>query len=76
MSTTQIIVQKNSGESNTSVLRRFTKKVQETRLIQKVKGQRYNLREKSDLVRKKGALRRIAKNKETDRLKKLGKIKE
>ena len=76
MSTIQIIVQKNSGESNTSVLRRFTKKVQETRLIQKVKGQRYNLREKSDLVRKKGALRRIAKNKETDRLKKLGKIKE
>jgi len=76
MATIQINVQKNSGETSASVLRRFTKKVQETRIIQKVKGQRYNTRPKSSLVRKKGALRRIAKLKETDRLKKLGKIKE
>ncbi|MBP6911959.1 MAG: hypothetical protein KBB88_02060 [Candidatus Pacebacteria bacterium] len=76
MSISHILIQKGETETSSSTLRRFTKKVQESRLIQKVKGDRYAARNPSKTVLKKNALRRIAKLKETARLKKLGKIPE
>ncbi|OGI92446.1 hypothetical protein A3A09_00910 [Candidatus Nomurabacteria bacterium RIFCSPLOWO2_01_FULL_42_20] len=69
-----IEVKKNQGESNTSLLRRFSRRVQESGIIYKVKKSRYSERQKSSLTQKTSALRRLKKGKEIERLKKLGKI--
>lgn len=71
-----IIITKSGSESNMTTLRRFTKKVQESRLLQKVKSERYASRTPSKLTLKKNALRRNLRQKEMMRLKKLGKIAE
>lgn len=67
-------VKKNQGESNTSLLRRFSRRVQESGIIFKVKRGRYSERKKTSLAQKNSALRRLAKRKENERLRKLGKI--
>jgi ribosomal protein S21 len=67
-------LKKGPHESNLSIIRRFTRKIQESGIIQKVKSNRYAKRDLSKLSLKKTALKRIAKRKETERLRKLGKI--
>ncbi len=74
MANTVIEVKKNPNESNTSVLRRFSRRIQESNIIQKVKGGRYNVRKESKLKVKKSALKRMDKRKEIEKLRKLGKI--
>ncbi len=74
MANTVIEVKKNPNESNTSVLRRFSRRIQESNIIQKVKGGRYNIRKESKLKVKKSALKRMEKRKEIEKLRKLGKI--
>jgi ribosomal protein S21 len=74
MARTVIEVKKNSNENNASVLRRFSRRVQESGIIHKVKGGRYNDRKESKLKVKKSALKRMQKRKEIEVLKKLGKI--
>jgi ribosomal protein S21 len=74
MANTVIEVKKNPNESNTSVLRRFSRRIQESNIIQKVKGGRYNVRKESKLKVKKSALKRMEKRKEIEKLRKLGKI--
>lgn len=74
MGITIIEVSKNTNESNMNLIRRFSRKVQETGVIQKVKGKRYNERSSSKLTVKKATLKRLAKRKERDRLVKLGKV--
>lgn len=74
MSKTVIEIKKNPNENNASVLRRFSRKVQESSIIQKVKGGRYNERKESKVKVKKSTLKRIARRKEVEKLKKLGKI--
>lgn len=76
MSIAHIHIDRGDTETSTSALRRFTKKVQESRLVQKVKGDRYASRKPSKTVLKKNALRRIGRAKDMARLKKLGKIPE
>ena len=71
---TIIEVKKNSAESNANLLRRFSRRVQESGFIRKIKGHRYSERPKSKLSMKKSALVRMARRKENDRLRKLGKI--
>jgi ribosomal protein S21 len=75
MAKTVIEVRKNPNENNASVLRRFSRRIQESNIIQKVKGHRYNERKESKLKVKKSALKRMGKRKEIERLRKLGKIK-
>ncbi|OGI89372.1 hypothetical protein A2911_01080 [Candidatus Nomurabacteria bacterium RIFCSPLOWO2_01_FULL_40_15] len=75
MAKTVIEVGKNPNESNPSVLRRFSRKIQESGIIQKVKGSRYNTRKESKLKVKMGTLKRINRRKEIEKLRKLGKIK-
>lgn len=53
MAKTVIEVSKNGNENNASVLRRFSRKIQESNIIQKVKGSRYNKRKESKLKIKK-----------------------
>ena len=75
MAKTVIEVKKNPNENNASVLRRFSRRIQESNIIQKVKNNRYNERKESKLKIKKSALKRMTKRKENEKLRKLGKIK-
>ena len=75
MAKTIIEVKKNPNENNASVLRRFSRKIQESNIIQKVKNSRYNERKESKLKVKRSTLNRLIKRKANDKLRKLGKIK-
>lgn len=75
MSKAQVEVVKNGAESSATLLRRFQRKVQESAIIPKVRGKRYNERPKSKLQTKKSTIKRLARRVETEKLKKLGKIK-
>ena len=75
MAKTVIEVSKNGNENNASVLRRFSRKIQESNIIQKVKGSRYNKRKESKLKIKKSTLKRLERRGEIEKLRKLGKIK-
>jgi len=74
MAKTIIEVKKNPNENNSSVLRRFSRRIQESGIIRKVKGARYNLRKESKLKTKKSALKRLDRRKEIEKLRKLGKM--
>ena len=75
MAKTVIEVNKNSNENNASVLRRFSRRIQESNIIQKVKSSRYNKRKESKLKVKKSTLKHLERRKEMEKLRKLGKIK-
>ncbi|MFA5936330.1 MAG: hypothetical protein WC822_00450 [Candidatus Paceibacterota bacterium] len=75
MAKTVIEVNKNGNENNASMLRRFSRRIQESYIIQKVKGSRYNKRKESKLKVKKATLKHLERRKETEKLRKLGKIK-
>lgn len=68
-----IEVKKAANESNMTLVRRFSRRVQETGVIRAVKGNRYSERAPSKLDRKNSALNRLKRGKEIERLKKLGK---
>ncbi len=74
MARTVIEVKKNPNESNTSVLRRFSRRIQESGIIRFVKVSRYNWRKESKLKVKKSALKKMGRRKEIEELKKLGKM--
>ena len=74
MAKTIIEVRKNPNENNASVLRRFSRRIQESGIIRKVKGARYSLRKESKLKIKKSALKRVLRRKEIEKLRKLGKM--
>lgn len=56
-----------------TLVRRFSRRVQEAGIIQTVKGKRYSERSAGKLERKNGALKRLARRAEIETLKKLGK---
>lgn len=70
---TVIEVKKNTNESNMSLIRRFGRKVQESGIIHKVKGKRYNQREESKLKIKRGKLKKLESQLKREKLIKLGK---
>jgi len=69
-------VNANTNEPNASIVRRFTQRVRNSGLLRTARSGRYALREKSKYVKKKDALKMITKGKETERLRKLGKLPE
>lgn len=71
---TIVEVQRESNESNSSVLRRFSKRVQSAGVIKRAKSLRYRARPQSHFKKKKSALTRLARKLSYERLKKLGKI--
>lgn len=71
---TVIEVKKNANESNMNLIRRFSRKVQETGIVQKVKGKRYNERPLSKLKVKQGTLKKLARRKTREKLIKMGKV--
>lgn len=72
---TVIEVKKNPNENNTSILRRFSRKMIESGITQKVKKNRYNERQESKLKAKKSKLKRLTRRAEVEKLRKLGKMK-
>lgn len=71
---TVIEVKKSANENNVNLVRRFTRKVQESGIIQKVKSKRYNQRNESKLKTKVATLKKLARKKEQAKLFKLGKV--
>lgn len=69
-------VKKQGSESGAAIIRRFTKRVQGTKALMKVREERYFERKMSKLKTKRRALVSMDKRKSYDRLKKLGKIPE
>lgn len=67
-------IKKNKNENNLSALKRFTRKVQESGVLQRVRSERYLEREKSGNVRKAKKLVSLKKKEAYDKLVKLGKI--
>ena len=70
---TVIEVKKNANENNMNLVRRFTRKVQESGIIRKVKSKRYNERAESKVKTKIAALKKIKRKKEQEKHFKLGK---
>ena len=71
---TNVEVKKTGTENSLGLLRRFTKRVQESGVLPRVRSNRYADRPLSKFKRKKGALKVLAKRKIYERLKKLGKL--
>lgn len=74
MAMTNVEVTRNPNENPGGLLRRFSRKVQEAGIIPKVKGGRYAKRKTSKLSAKAGALKKINRRTEVEKLKKLGKM--
>ncbi len=71
-----IEVTKSANENNIGIIRRFTKKVQGSGVLRKVRSKRYNERNMSLYNVKKKALNAIKKKEEREELIKMGKISE
>ncbi len=69
-------VERNHNENTASVIRRFTKRVQGSGIVKRVRGNRYYDRVKSRNVRRKKALNVLGKRARYQELLKLGKIQE
>ena len=69
-----IKVEKNNNENGTSVLRRFSRRAKESGIVRLVKSRRYATRKTSKLSTKDRKLKQLIRQKESLRLKKLGKI--
>lgn len=67
---------KKSNENTTSVVRRFTKRMRESGILMRMRKIRYHKRKVSTFLKKKGALKRLSKKQEYEKLIKLGKITE
>ena len=72
---TNVEVDKNNNENNVNLLRRFTKRVQGSGVLTKVRSIRYYTRLSSKYTTKKMALKRKTSKEGNDLLIKLGKIK-
>ena len=67
-------VQKTGSESNLSLLRRFSKRVQNSGVLKRVRSIRYKNRNQSDLKKKRATLKSLVSRAERNRLEKLGKL--
>ena len=67
-------VQKTDNESPVNLIRRFSKRVQGTGLIPRMRSRRYHARVKSREVRRKQTLKVIKRREEVQELIKLGKL--
>ena len=74
MTTVNAEVKKNNNESAISLIRRFTKRVQSTGVIPRVRSLRWSQRKPSDYKVKKSALVVLSRRAEFQKLDKLGKL--
>ena len=71
---TNVEVKKNANENALSLVRRFQKRVQESGILPRVRGIRYNDRELSPLKVKKAKLKKLAGKEKYELAKRMGKI--
>lgn len=69
-----IHIERKDRESSGSLMRRFSRKVQQAGILSRARSLRFHTRAPSEEKKKKSALHRIAKRKTMERLYKLGKI--
>jgi ribosomal protein S21 len=69
-----IHIDKNPNESSLNLLKRFTKRVQGSGILPKVRSLRYASRKPSEYTKKKHTLAKLGRQAETQKLIKLGKI--
>lgn len=67
-------IKRNKNESNVSTIKRFTKRVQGSGILPKVRSIRYEERKKSAFIKKKAKLKSLANKAKFDHLFKMGKI--
>lgn len=68
-------ITKGKTENGVAMLKRFTRKIQESGIIMKVKGKRYASRDASKLKRKKDKMIKLEGKDKYENLKKMGKLK-
>lgn len=73
---TNVQVSKNQNESSANVIRRFTKRMQGSGIIPRMRKIRYHARLKSENVRREARLKKLAKKEHYEKELKLGKIQE
>lgn len=73
---TNVQVERNNTESSANVIRRFTKRVQNSGIIPRMRSERYHTRIKSRNVQKDARLKKLEKKAKYEKLVKLGKIQE
>jgi ribosomal protein S21 len=73
---TNVQVEKNQNESSANVIRRFTKRIQNAGIVQRVRKIRYYSRTKSDNVHKEARLKKLVKKEDFEKQLKLGKVQE
>lgn len=73
---TNVEVVRNNNESSANVIRRFTKRVQGSGVIKRVRDERYHSRIKSRNVQKTSRLKKLDKKVAYEKLLKLGKVQE
>lgn len=69
-------VERGNNENSVSVIKRFTRRVQGSGVLVRVRKNRYSERKQSEYVKKKHALKRIDKQTKMAELIKLGKVQE
>ncbi len=67
-------VVKNNNENNVNLIRRFTKKVQGSGVLPRIRSIRYASRKQSEYVKKKKTLKVLKRRAEVDELIKMGKM--
>lgn len=72
---TNVEVIKSGSENNLSLIRKFTKRVQNSGILPRLRKIRYSGRQLSEYVKKKKTLKKLKAKKEMDNLIKMGKIK-
>jgi len=73
---TNVQVSKNQNESSANVIRRFTKRMQGSGVISRMRKIRYHSRIKSDNVRRDARLKKLVKKDVYEKALKLGKVQE
>jgi len=67
-------VTKGSTDNNLSLIRKFTKKVQGSGVLSRLRGRRYSARKPSEYVKKKKTLKRLGERARIKELVKMGKM--
>jgi len=69
-------VKKQEKETTQSLIRRFSRRIQQSGILRQARKIRFKARKKSEQMKKRAALRREELKKEYEKLKKLGKLEE
>ncbi len=67
-------VAKSATDNNLGLIRKFTKRVQGSGILSRLRSKRYSARNLSEYVKKKKALKKIARREEVRKLIKMGKM--